>query len=56
MLSSYYTVYTNHKLCIFFPAECIQLFRIFLRINSDYFPKQHKQNGIYNEDSEWYVR
>ena len=33
------------------PTQCIYVFCVDLRTNSDYFPIQHKLTGFYNRDS-----
>ena len=32
------------------PTQCIVVFCVDLRTNSDYFPIQHKLTGLYNRD------
>ena len=32
------------------PTQCIYVFCVDLRTNSDYFPIQHKLTGLYNRD------
>jgi len=38
------------------PAQCIYVFCVDLRINSDYFPIQHSLTGFYNRDGECLLR
>ena len=34
------------------PTQCIYMFYVDLRKNSDYFPTQHYMTGFYNRDGE----
>jgi hypothetical protein len=51
--SLFFTVYTTgfniHKFYVL-PTQCIYVFCVDLRINSDYFPIQHQLFGFYNGD------
>ena len=44
-----YQQYNIHKLHVL-PTQCIYVFCVDLRTNSDYFPIQHKLTGFYNWD------
>ena len=41
-----FNIHTLHVL----PTQCIYVFRVDLRTNSDYFPIQHSLTGFYNRD------
>ena len=38
------------------PTQCIYVFCVDLRTNSDYFPIQHKQIGLYKRDTMYLLR
>ena len=38
------------------PTQCIYVFCVDLRTNSDYFSIQHKLTGFYNRDRECFLR
>jgi len=38
------------------PTQCIYVFYVDLRTNSDYFPIQHSLTGLYNRDGECLLR
>jgi len=38
------------------PTQCIYVFCVDLRTNSDYFPIQHLLTGLYNQDGECSLR
>jgi len=38
------------------PTQCIYVFCVDLRINSDYFPIQHSLTGLYNRDGVFTAR
>jgi hypothetical protein len=41
------TTFNTHKFHVL-PTQCIYVFCVDLRTNSDYFPKQHYLTGLYN--------
>jgi hypothetical protein len=41
----------NIQKLTFIPPECINVFHMILRVNSNYFPKHHELLGFCNEDS-----
>jgi len=44
-----YHQFNIHRLYVL-PTQCIYVFYVVLRTNSDYFPTQHKLTGFYNRD------
>jgi len=45
----------NIKQFYVLPTQCIYVFCVDLRTNSDYFPIQHSMNGFYNRDLSLYT-
>jgi len=45
--------FTNSTFC---PTQCIYVFCVDLRTNSDYFSIQHQVTGLYNRDGECLLR
>jgi hypothetical protein len=46
----------NIQQCYVLPTQCIYVFCVDLRTNSDYFPMRHKLIGLYNRDGECLLR
>jgi len=46
----------NIQQLYFLPAQCIYVFCVDLRTNSDYFPIQHSLTGFCNRDGECLLR
>jgi len=50
-LSGHYMYHQfNIQQSYFLPTQCVYVFCVDLRTNSDYFPIQHKLFGFYNRD------
>ena len=44
------TICTGAQIFYVLPTQCIYVFYVDLRTNSDYFPIQHQRTGFYNRD------
>jgi hypothetical protein len=51
-----HTTEFNNQIFYVLSTQCIYVFCVDLKTNSDYFPIQHELTGLYNRDEECLLR